>query len=181
MGIMPITVFGDKILRKKTEPLKDIDFQTIKEIKDMFETMRNANGVGLAANQVGLDKSIFVIDISPVEGYEKIKPIVMINPKIKSFSDEKVNIEEGCLSIPNLRAEVLRPAAIQVEYWDTDMKSNILEADEFFARVIQHEFDHLQGTVFTDKVTDAIKKQLKKDLEKIRLRKFEADYPIADK
>lgn len=181
MSILPITIYGDKILRDKTKPVTDVDIQTIKEIKAMFATMRNANGIGLAANQVGLNKSIFVIDVSPVEGYEKIKPIVMINPKIVLTSDEKVPMEEGCLSVPNLRAEVVRPKEIKIAYRDTDMNELILEADELFARVIQHEFDHLQGVFFTDKISEEEKKKVKKELSRIKSRKIEVDYPIADK
>ncbi|MGE5430743.1 MAG: peptide deformylase [Syntrophomonadaceae bacterium] len=181
MSILPITIYGDKILRDKTKPVTDVDIQTIKEIKAMFATMRNANGIGLAANQVGLNKSIFVIDVSPVEGYEKIKPIVMINPKIVLTSDEKVPMEEGCLSVPNLRAEVVRPKEIKIAYRDTDMNELTLEADELFARVIQHEFDHLQGVFFTDKISEEEKKKVKKELSRIKSRKIEVDYPIADK
>lgn len=181
MSILPITIYGDKILREKTKPVSDVDIQTIKEIKAMFSTMRNANGIGLAANQVGLNKSIFVIDVSPVEGYEKIKPIVMINPKILLTSDDKVPMEEGCLSVPNLRADVIRPKQIKVAYQDTDMNELTLEADELFARVIQHEYDHLQGVFFTDKLTDYQKKQIKHELSKIKSRKVDVDYPITDK
>lgn len=180
MDVLPITIYGDKILRKKVELVKDIDFQTIKEIKAMFTTMRNANGIGLAANQVGLDKAIFVIDVSPVEGYEKIKPVVMINPKIAAVSDEQWEMEEGCLSVPNLRAEVIRPKMIKVVYLDTDMKEQSLEADELFARVIQHEYDHLEGRFFTDRVDDATKKKIKKELIMIRHRKVDVDYPITE-
>lgn len=181
MSILPITIYGDKILREKTKPVSDVDIQTIKEIKAMFATMRNANGIGLAANQVGLNKSIFVIDVSPVEGYEKIKPIVMINPKIILTSDDKIRMEEGCLSVPNLRAEVIRPKEIKVAYQDTDMNELTLEANELFARVIQHEFDHLQGVFFTDKISEEEKKKIKKELNRIKTRKIDVDYPIADK
>ncbi|MGE5497058.1 MAG: peptide deformylase [Syntrophothermus sp.] len=181
MSVIPITVYGDKILREKTKPVTDIDSNLIKTIKNMFLTMHNANGVGLAANQVGIDKSIFVIDLSDVEGYEKLKPVVMINPRIVLFSDETVPIEEGCLSLPQLRAEVIRPSMIKVNFFDTDMKEHSVEADGFFARVIQHEYDHLQGKFFTDRLTDELKKQVKKDLIEIKNRKVEVDYPITDK
>lgn len=181
MAIIPITIYGDKILRKKTKPVQNIDSQTIAEIKSMFETMRNANGIGLAANQVGLDKSIFVIDVSPVDGYEKIKPVVLINPKIVLESDELVGMEEGCLSVPTLKAEVVRPAMIKINYIDTDMKEQSIEADRLFSRVLQHEYDHLQGIFFTDKVDDDIKKMIKKDLTLIKNRKVDIDYPITEK
>lgn len=142
--------------------------------------MHNAGGVGLAANQVGYDKSLFIVDLSQVEGYEKQKQIVMINPEIKLFSEEKVIIEEGCLSIPYLRAEVERPGMIKINYYDTDMKEHTLEADKFLARVIQHEFDHLQGVMFVDRLTEQERKRLKGELNKIKKRKIDADYPITD-
>jgi peptide deformylase len=180
MPLIPITVYGDKILRKKTSIVTDINDKTVGIIADMFETMRNANGVGLAANQIGLNKQIFVIDISPVEGYERYKPIAMINPKIVSKSDETVGIEEGCLSIPDLRAEVIRPKSIFVSFFDVNMKEHTIEADELFSRVIQHEYDHLQGILFIDYLDDELKKRYKKHLEKIKKRKIDIDYPVSE-
>lgn len=181
MAILPINIYGDKILEKKVKPVTETGITLIKEIKDMFDTMRNAHGIGLAANQVGIDKAIFVIDVSPVEGYEKIKPIVMINPKIVLRSDELNVIEEGCLSIPTLRADVLRPKEIKVVYQDSDLTERTLEADELFARVIQHEYDHLHGKYFTDRLNEILKRQVKKDLVKIKNRKVEVDYLVTDK
>src|SRR4030066_2484438 len=102
MSIVPITMCGDKILRKKAMKVSEIDDIIVGTIADMFETMRNAGGIGLAANQIGLNKQIFVVDVSPVEGFENYKPIAMVNPKIISKSDETNFIEEGCLSIPEL-------------------------------------------------------------------------------
>lgn len=179
MSIIPITMCGDKILRKKASKVSEIDDSVVGIIADMFETMRNANGVGLAANQIGLNKQIFVVDVSPVEGYEKYKPIAMINPKIISKSDDTDSIEEGCLSIPELRAEVIRPKSIFVSFFDVNMKEHTIEADELFARVIQHEYDHLQGILFIDYFDDEMKKRYKKHLEKIRKRKLDIDYPIS--
>ena len=179
MSIIPITLCGDRILRKKVAKVTDIDDKTIGIIADMFETMRNANGIGLAANQIGLNKQIFVVDISPVEDYEKYKPLAMINPKIISKSDETNSIEEGCLSIPELRDEVMRPKGISVSYFDVNMKEHTIEADELFARVIQHEHDHLQGVLFIDYFDDEMKKRYKKHLEKIKKRKLDIDYPIS--
>jgi len=180
MSIVPVTMCGDKILRKKTAKVSEIDDRTVGTIADMFETMRNANGIGLAANQIGLNKQIFVVDISPVEGYEKYKPIAMINPKIISKSDKTISIEEGCLSIPELREEVIRPESIEVSFFDVNMKEHSLEADELLARVIQHEYDHLQGVLFIDYFDDEKKKRYKKHLEKIKKRKLDVDYPISE-
>lgn len=180
MSLLPITLYGDKILRKKAAKVNNIDNKIIELIKNMFETMRNANGIGLAATQVGADKSIFVIDISKVEGYENVKPMTIINPKIVEYSEEKISMEEGCLSIPELRAEVFRPKQIKLDYQDADLNSQSLEADEILARVLQHEYDHLRGILYTDLVDGETKKAFKKPLEKISKRKIETEYPISD-
>lgn len=180
MALLPLTMCGDKILRKKVAKVTEVDNETIELITNIFDTMRNANGIGLAANQVGADKSILIIDISLVEGFEEVKPIVLINPKITKYSDEKSVIEEGCLSIPDIREEVIRPEAITVTYQDTDLKEHTLETDSLLARVIQHEYDHLQGILFTDLVSDEVKKRLKKPLSKIKRRKIDVEYPISD-
>ena len=180
MASLPVTMCGDKILRKKVAKVTQVDNENIKLIKNMFDTMRNANGIGLAANQVGADRAIIIVDISLVEGFEEIKPIVLINPEITKYSDEKSVLEEGCLSIPDIREEVVRPKAITITYQDTDLKEHTLEADSLLARVIQHEYDHLQGILFTDLVNDESKKRLKKPLSKIKRRKIEVEYPISD-
>jgi len=180
MAVLPITVYGDKILRKKVSKVKEVNLKTVELIKNMFDTMRNANGIGLAANQVGADKSIFVIDVSKVEDYEDIKPLALINPKIIKRSEKKVVIEEGCLSIPDIRLEVERPESITIAYQDTDLKEHTLEADGLLARVMQHEYDHLQGILFTDLVPDAVKKGVKKEINKIRKREIEINYPITE-
>ena len=181
MSVIPISVYGDKILRKKAQLVKNVDFFTIELVKNMFETMRNANGIGLAATQVGIDQSVFVVDLSPVEDYEKSKPMVLINPKILDFSDKKITIEEGCLSIPEVRYEVERPETIYITYYDTELKEQTFEATKLFARVFQHEQDHLNGVLFTDHLDEEAKKKLKKSLDKIKKRELETDYPIVQK
>lgn len=182
MAVIPINVYGDKILRKKTRLVSEKDIEKmIPFIKNMWDTLRTANGLGLAANQVGVDKSIFIVDVSPVEGYEKIKPVVMINPKILLASDEKEGLEEGCLSLPSLRVEVTRSKDIKIVYQDTDLNENILEPEDLFARVIQHEYDHLFGTLITDKLMNGMKKNIKDDLLKIKNRELEIDYLISEK
>ena len=178
MAILPITVYGDKILWEKAKPVKAVDDQLIVTIQDMFSTMRNANGIGLAANQVNIDKQLFIIDVSVVEGYEHIKPVVMINPEIIASSDEIVTMEEGCLSLPDLRADVDRPDAIKVRYLNTDEAEVEIEADELFARVILHEYDHLIGKMIPDRVTTEIKKEIQNELVHIAQREINCDYPI---
>lgn len=177
-GVIPIRVFGDKILRQKTKPIQNIDENLIEFIRQMYETMEQAHGIGLAANQVGFDGSVFIVDISAVEGYENFKPITFINPKIVSQSDETKPFQEGCLSLPNLRAEVIRPASVEIVYYDINMKENKLIADDLLARVIQHEYDHLQGILFTDRLDPQTKEQVKKDLLQIKRGEFEIDYKV---
>ncbi len=180
MAILPITIYGNKILRQKARPVKSISDDLIKKIKDMFDTMRNANGIGLAANQVGFTESLFVIDLKGVDGYEKFKPVVMINPEIILHSDETEILEEGCLSLPGLRAEVERPRQIKVKFIDTDENEVEIEADDLFARVILHEYDHLIGKLIPDRVDAEIKKKLQDELRKIKRKEIKIDYPIVE-
>jgi peptide deformylase len=181
MSIIPINVYGDNILRKKAKKLTDVDGKTIEFIKNMFDSMHNACGIGLAANQVGSNKSLFVVDLSMVEGYEKTKPIVFINPEITGKSSKNIYMEEGCLSLPNLRAEIERPEVIEITYFDTDLKERSLEADELLARVILHEFDHLQGVMFVDHLNEDDRKKLTPELNKIKKRKIDSDYPLSER
>ena len=181
MAILPITQYGDEILDKKTVPVNKIDHKIVELISDMFDTMGHADGIGIAANQVGSNKSIFVIDVSEVKGYEHLKKLICINPKIVFRSPEKIPMEEGCLSLPGIRSEVIRPKSIKIDYKNLEMKPQTLEADELVARVIQHEYDHLQGTYFTDRVTDEKKKEIKELLLKVKNREMNPDYPITPK
>jgi peptide deformylase len=178
MAIVPITVYGDKILRQKAKPVKNVSDELIVKIRNMFDSMRNANGIGLAANQIGYTESIFVVDLEGVEGYEKFKPMVFINPQIILKSDETAIMEEGCLSLPLLRAEVERPEKIKIRYLDTDENEKEIEADDLFARVILHEYDHLIGKMIPDRVNEEVKKKLQTELEKIVKRQVDIDYPI---
>jgi peptide deformylase len=180
MSLLPITLYGDKILRKKVNPVEDVDLKTVELIKNMFDTMHNANGVGLAANQVGADKSIFIIDVSKVEGHEGTKPMIFINPEITERSEKLCTIEEGCLSIPDIRVDVDRPESVTINYMDTDLKSHTLKAKDILARVIQHEYDHVQGILFIDRIDEGIRKKIKKDLNKIKRRKMDFEYPITE-
>jgi len=178
MTQIPVNQYGDKILRKKSIPVQKIDPEMIKFVKDMFETMHEASGVGLAANQVGSTKSVFVVDISVMKEYPDEKPRVFINPKIIERSEETSSYEEGCLSIPDVRAEVIRPKRIKIAYKDLEFNDQVLESDDFLARVIQHEYDHLQGIYFTDRISEDEQKKLKRELIRIKNRKIEVDYPV---
>lgn len=181
MAIIPITQYGDSILRESAKPINSVDDNVIELIQDMFATMRNANGIGLAGNQVGLDKQIFVVDISPVEGYENIKPIVMINPRIVDQSDDQVIMEEGCLSLPEYRVDVRRPENIIVKYLSAAEQEEEIQADDLFARVILHEYDHLIGKMIPDRIDEKIKDKYSNLLHMIINREVECSYPVTEK
>ncbi len=180
MNVLPVTLYGDKVLRKKAVPVTPDDKDLVPFIQKMFVTMDNADGIGLAANQVGSSRNLFVIDISHVKGYEYYKPMVFINPKIVARSEEQVSYEEGCLSVPDIRAEVMRPEKITIQYVDTEFRPLSLDADGLLARVIQHEYDHLQGIFFVERIEEEEQKKLKKRLEKIKKREIETDYPVTE-
>lgn len=178
MSIIPVYNCFHPVLRKKTDPIKNIDDSIVKLVDDMFATMHNAEGIGLAANQVGVSKSLLVIDIGYYNDKYKGPPILMINPEIKFFSDEIYEYEEGCLSIPSVRDVVERPKMIQVSYYDLNMKEHNIEADNLLSRVIQHEIDHLNGLLFFDRLTPLRRTLLKNKLRKIEKGQYETDYPM---
>ena len=178
MSILPIYVYDHSILKHKADTIEHLNDDIRTFIDDMKETMLNAEGIGLAANQVGSPLSITIIDISPVEGCESIKPLTMINPKITHYSDEETDYEEGCLSLPNLRELVIRPEAIQVSFMDEHEKLHTMEADGLLARVMQHEIDHLNGIYFTDRLTQLKRALLQSKLRRISKGESTADYDI---
>ena len=147
----------DPILRKKCDPIEQVDSETKKLMDDMLETMYAAPGIGLAAIQVGILKRLVVIDIS--KGEEEKKPIFLINPKIIHRSKKTSVYEEGCLSLPGQFAEIERPAECTLIYIDYDGKEKELKADGLLATCIQHEVDHLNGILFIDYLS-----KLKKDM-----------------
>lgn len=181
MALLPVTVYGDSILRETVNSVTEIDDELIENIRDMFETMRNASGIGLAANQVGLNKKMFIVDLKGVEGYDDFKPLVIINPEIISHSDDLVTMEEGCLSLPNLRADVERSEFIKLRYLDTDEQIQEIETGDWLARVILHEYDHLIGKMIPDRVQPTIKQKLKGELIRIMKRETIPDYEITDR
>ena len=144
MATRNIRVFDDEILTKKCKTVKEINERTKELIDDMFETMYESCGVGLAAPQVGVLKKIVTMDIG--EG-----PIVLINPEIIETSGEQTDME-GCLSFPGKIGKVTRPNYVKVKAYDMDMNEIILEGEELFARAVLHECDHLEGVVYIDKV-----------------------------
>ncbi|MBR3627924.1 MAG: peptide deformylase [Elusimicrobia bacterium] len=162
MAILEIVKYGDPILRKKTQPITEINDDVIQLAEDMLETMYAAPGVGLAGPQVGISLQICVIDVVP-EG--KRNPIVLINPKVISGED-KVELEEGCLSFPKIYEKVKRWNKVKVEY--VDLKGNLkeVEAEGFLAKAFQHEIDHLNGKVFIDYLPDWKRKLVEKEIRR---------------
>ena len=178
---LPIYTYGFEVLRRKTKKITKVDDKLIEVVGSMFNTMHKATGIGLAAPQVGLDLALTVIDLSKAEGGKRLKyePITLINPVIKDYHGT-IFLEEGCLSIPFVRAEVERPETVYVEYQDLDLNKNYVELKGLLARVAQHEIDHLNGILFIDHLTKDEKKKLKTELEEIKKGEIETDYLLAE-
>ncbi len=189
--ILPIVVYGDPILRKMCVEI-DKNYEGLDQfIKDMFETMYQANGVGLAAPQVNKAIRIFIIDATPfsevdedeepeytkkemaqMKNFKKI----FINAKMIEEEGEEWKFNEGCLSIPKVREDVVRKPNITIEYYDEYFKKHVEEYDGVIARVIQHEFDHINGVLFTDRISPFKRKLLSGKLTNITKGVFKADY-----
>jgi peptide deformylase len=165
MTIRPLIYLPDPLLRKPSAPIERVDEELRRLIDDMFETMRDASGLGLAAVQVGVLRRVLVLDLSGED--EPNRPIVMINPQIVSFGSEKRTHEEGCLSMPDLRVEIERPASLVVRYTDRDDTSQELAAEGLLATAIQHEVDHLDGRLIIDFLS-----RLKRDIVIRRFKKI---------
>ncbi len=168
MPILKILTFPDKFLRQPTKPVENIDGEIQKVIDGIADIMYEAPGVGLAAIQVGYDKSIIVYDVSLKE--EKRSLQVLINPKIISSDGEIVSENEGCLSVHDLRTDIKRSASVLVEGLDREGKPLKIEADELLAVVLQHEIYHLNGTLIIDHIS-SLKRQLYKRRVQKALRK----------
>ena len=172
---LPIVAYGDPVLRKKAEEI-DEDYPNLKEIiANMFETMYAAHGVGLAAPQIGLSIRLFVVDASPFAEDEEgeVDPIlkdfkkVFINPIIVEETGEKWAFGEGCLSIPDINEDVMRPERVLINYLDENFEEHEIELTGLAARVIQHEYDHIEGKLFIDKIGPLKKTMLKNRLDNI--------------
>jgi peptide deformylase len=184
--ILPITAYGDPVLRKVgkdiTQDYPDLDVL----IENMYDTMYNAYGVGLAAPQIGLAIRLFVIDASPFADDEDLTEQeqeflgglkkVFINPKIVEQTGEEWSFNEGCLSIPDIREDISRCDRIKIEYLDQQFNKVVEEYDGLAARVIQHEYDHIEGILFTDKLSSLKKRLLKSKLGNISKGKIKVDY-----
>ena len=179
--ILPIYVYGNPILRKVAKPISK-DYPDLKNlVNNMYETMYHADGVGLAAPQIGLPIRLLVIDLAPLK---KEDPelgnfkITMINPTILEQSSDLVSGEEGCLSIPGIHENVLRPRKIKINYFDIDFNEYTEEFEDYKARVVQHEYDHLEGHLFTDKINPLRRQLLKSKLTGISKGKTPCNYQI---
>lgn len=177
--IYPIVVYGDPVLKREADEIEEGSIDVIKLKDDMFETMYEASGIGLAAPQIGKSLRMFVVDGSPLEeeGMENFKK-VFINPEIVWEDGDKWNFEEGCLSIPGIREEISRHAKLRINYLDENFVEHEEEFDGMKARIIQHEYDHIDGVLFTDYLSPFKKRVLKGKLNNISKGKCDADYKI---
>ncbi len=177
--ILPIYLYGNSVLRKEGEEISS-DYPKLQElIENMYETMYNADGVGLAAPQIGLSIRLLVIGLDALEeenpeiaSFKKI----MINPVLLEVSEEETEAYEGCLSIPGINEKVSRPEWIKIQYQDENFNTHVEEFEDFIARVIQHEYDHLEGTLFTDQIHPLRRQMIKSKLHNIAKRKTQTAY-----
>ena len=187
--ILPIVAYGDPVLKKEAQEI-DKDFPDLdKLIADMFETMYSASGVGLAAPQIGKSIRLFVVDGSPfaedeedeedprAEGMENFKK-VFINPIIEEETGEEWGFNEGCLSIPKIREEVFRQEKITISYYDENWELREETYEGYSARIIQHEYDHIEGILFTDHLSPLKKRLLTKRLQNISKGDVEVSYKM---
>ena len=186
--ILPIVAYGDPVLRKKAKEI-NAEYPKLDElISNMWDTMYNAHGVGLAAPQIGLPIRLFLVDTTPFSDDDDLSPEeqqaldgfkkVFINAKIEQEEGEEWDFNEGCLSIPEVREDVKRKPTITITYQDEDFKTYTETYDGLLARVIQHEYDHIEGILFTDKLSSLKKRLLKSRLDKISKGKINADYKM---
>ena len=186
--ILPIVAYGENILKTKAVNISSGYPELKKLINDMWETMYNANGVGIAAPQIGKSIRLFVIDASPfsedkeisddeistLKNYKK----VFINPEIIHETGDEWNFMEGCLSIPNIRVDIKRKEKITIKYYNESFEEIELDLQGLAARVVQHEYDHIEGVLFTDKLSSLKKKLLKGKLNDISKGKIKTEYKM---
>ena len=184
--ILPIIAYGDPVLRKTGKEITK-DYPNLDVLLgNMFETMYEARGIGLAAPQVGVPIRIFIVDATPFEEDEELTEKeraflstfkeVFINAKIINETGDEWAFSEGCLSIPDIREDVFRNDTIKIEYLDENFKKHTKEFDGIVARIIQHEYDHIEGVLFTDKLSSLKKRLIKSKLSNISKGKIKVDY-----
>jgi len=186
--ILPIVAYGDTVLRKKAEDISK-DYPMLEElVANMYDTMYNAFGVGLAAPQIGLAVRLFLVDTTPfaedddytAEEQEELKVFkrTFINAKILEESGDEWAFNEGCLSIPDVREDVFRKPNVTIQYQDENFVTHTERFEGFIARVIQHEYDHIEGILFTDKLSALKKRLIRARLGNISKGKIEVDYKM---
>jgi len=179
--ILPIFTYGHPVLKKKAIESDQNKEELIELVQNMWETMYAAQGVGLAAPQIGLSIRLFVIDTIQIMDEEKkaegIKK-TFINAKVVEETGDLWSYEEGCLSIPNIRGEVERTQKVRIQYMDSDFKNHDEIYEGINARVIQHEYDHIEGILFVEKLKPLKRRLIQRKLNEIKLGKIEADYKI---
>lgn len=181
--ILPIYIYGHPVLRKVSKDIDPLNYSNLSElVENMFETMYNADGVGLAAPQVGLEDRIFVVDLSPLAseehpGFKDFKK-VFINAHITERGGEIEAVEEGCLSIPGIHEKVPREGEIRIKYLDENLVQQDITFSGFMARVIQHEYDHLDGIMFVDRISPLRKRMVKGKLSNMEKGKVACEYKI---
>lgn len=186
--ILPIVAYGDAVLKKKAKEI-DKDFPKLNElIENMYETMYGAHGVGLAAPQIGLPIRLFLVDTEPFSDDEDLSEKereqmknfkkTFINAQILEEEGDEWAFNEGCLSIPDVREDVFRKPKIKIQYQDENFETHVEEYDGLIARVIQHEYDHIEGILFTDKLSSFKKRLIKGKLTNISKGKIRIDYKM---
>ena len=186
--ILPIIAYGSNVLKAKASIVDTEDPNLYRLIADMWETMYNANGVGLAAPQIGESLRLFVIDTSSFAQDEELTPDeikflknfkrVFINPKMIAETGEEWNFTEGCLSIPNIREDVSRKKEINIHFLDEQFKEQTLNLNGLAARVVQHEYDHIEGILFTDRLSPLKRRLLMGKLSNISKGNVNSDYKM---
>jgi len=167
---LPIYLYGQSVLRKETEDIKP-DYPGFKElIANMFETLDKADGVGLAAPQVGLSIRLFIVDLTTLanddDKYVNYKK-AFVNPQILDYSEETCSMEEGCLSVPDIHENVVRSCKVRIRYQDEEFRVHEETFSDYEARVIQHEYDHLEAKIFTDRISPIRRQLIKSKLTNI--------------
>ncbi|TVQ65711.1 MAG: peptide deformylase [Balneolaceae bacterium] len=185
MPILPIVTYNDPVLKRKADPVSFDNKELQKLIQDMFDTMYNSGGVGLAAPQIGKSIRLFVMDADAMteelDEEQDLGPMVFINPVILSKEGEKSRVEEGCLSIPELRDDVSRPDRVTIRYFDQTFQEQTRVFDGWVSRVIQHEYDHLEGVLFIDYLSAFRRTFHKAALKRIETGQIETSYPVVPK
>ena len=179
---LPIIAYGDPVLRRKAIAVEPVEYPQIKQlVEDMFETMYAARGVGLAAPQVGISMRLFVIDASPFSDEEPILKNfkrAFLNATIMDETGEEWPFNEGCLSIPDIREDIYRKPEIRISYYDEDWKHHEETFKGMIARIIQHEYDHIEGKLFTDKLSPLRKRLIEKKLNDISRGMVDVEYKM---